>query len=718
MKFAPQARILVLVTSALIACSSNAPYTPPPPPGPGVIFTSPRDAQFDIPVGSRLVLTFTDAVQGSPQSACTAGANGAVNGSFCVVGPEGIVPTSVTISGNNQNILLAQPSSLNPGTRYSVYARPALLGGVTSNLPATGPLFTFQTRQQSTVAGAAPTVISVNSDVPAAFQPNGPATQIPFVDFMSVRLLFSEPINEATVIQGTTFRFVKLGPGGAVTDVPGALWVQDIHLTFDPDTDLDSTASYQLQLNTGILDRGGEAMAPVQFVFHPLKGAGDGGTLFDQILAVTPPGSASGSGPTSALNGSPVNTIDLHSSIVGNPVMAVLAGGIKSQLADPSAFGGPIPLTIRKGERMDISPLSFELGGVLASNYQTGTLHMYFLSDANGAITRNAYRSPDTLPDDAQSPVTVDFTFDAVMFADDAEGNAMATQSLYGVRLLGTSTASGTSLAIDNVGTIELDTLGVGKSPANVTLRLETNPSAALTSGALAPPKVTSSYPANGQTDFPVDAPLILFFSRPVDMEKAQAASAFQLLDSNSQPVQCGVRASGTTVLMTPAFRLSHGASYTVQLGGLFVLSGAPIPFVSADATGGTGKVTFSAQSISPAQPTAPYLTALFPGAPCALDLGDAGLPAPGHCVGGQGNDIPYQPFQMSGTRKVVAVFSQPMQSGSMVLGTACGQGSIQVEQLDANGNCTQPVSGTLTSRIGGSTSCPARRGNQARRIA
>jgi hypothetical protein len=698
MKHALQAVTLALVASLFAACqSSTTPYTPPPPPGPGVIFTYPRDGQMDIPVGARIVVTLTDAVQGSPQSACTAGPNGTINGSFCLAGPEGVIPTTVTVAGDNKNILLAQPSAnLREGVRYSVFARPDLLGGATSNLSASGPLFSFQTRQQSTLAGVPPTVIAVNGDSPAVFTSANVAPKTPYVDFMSVRILFSEPINESTLIQGQTVRFVKLGAGGAGTDVAGALWVHDIHLTFDPDADLDSTATYQLQLNAGILDQGGEPLAPIQFTFHPLKGAPQG-TLYNQILSVTPPGSPSGpAGATSSLNGDPVNSIDLHSQIVGNPVMAVLPGAIESQLADPSAFGGPIPLTIRKGQRMDVSPMAFQLGGVLASSYQTGTLHMYFLTDANGVIARNAYRSPDTLPDDAQAPVWVDFTFDAVMFADDAQGNAMATQTLYGVRLLGLSTAVDTSLAINNVGTIELDTLGVGKAPANVTLQLESDPNATPTSGNLPPPKVTASYPANGQPDFPVDTPLILYFSRPVDLEKASANNAFQLQDGAGNAVTCSLKAEGTAVVMTPAASLTHGGQYTVQMGSLVDLSGAAIPWVSSDATGGTGKIGFTAQPIAFASSTAPYLTALFPGAPCALEAGDAGIPGPGHCVGGQGNDVSYQPFTLSASRKVVAVFNQPMQGSSMVLGTACGQGTIRVEQVDGSGNCTQPVSGTL----------------------
>jgi hypothetical protein len=651
---------------------------------------------MDVPVGARLVVTLTDAVQGSPQSACTPGASGAINGAFCIVGPEGIVSTSVQLAGANQNILLAQPAQLIPGNRYSVYARPSLLGSVASNLPASTPLFTFQARQESTLAGAPPTVISVNNDSPSVFQPHGPAPATPFVDFMSVRLLFSEPLNEATVTQGSTLRFVQVGAGGAVTDVPGTLWVEGIHLTFDPETDLDYQSTYALQLNTGILDRGGEALAPVQFTFQPLQGAPNG-TLYDQILAVTPPGSATGpNGAISALDGEPVNSIDVHSPIIGTPVMAILSGGIESQLADPSAFNGPIPLTIRKGQRMDISPFAIDLGGVLASSYQTGTLHMYFLSDANGIITRNPYRPPSTLPDDAQSPVSVDFTFDAVMFADDAEGNALATQSLYGVRMLGTSTTLDTSLALNTVGTIELDTLGVAQAPGNVTLQLQTNPTAEVTSSTLPSPTLTATFPANGQTDFPVDTPLILFFSTEVDLDKAQAANAFQLLDPNGQPVQCSLLSEGTAVVMTPSAQLTHGTAYTLQMGNLVDLTGASIPWVSTDASGGTGKLTFSAQLIVPAAATAPYLTALYPGAPCALELGDAGLPAPGHCVGGQGNDIPYQPFTMFGMQKVTAVFDQPIQSSSMVLGTSCGQGSILVEQLDASGNCANPVPGTL----------------------
>jgi hypothetical protein len=662
-----------------------------------VVFTFPENGQVDVPVGARLIVTLSGAVQGTPSNVCTASSDGGlIAGDVCLIGPNGPQATTLSISGSLQNILVLQPvSNLLPGGSYSVFVNPGVLGGSATNLPSSGPLFSFTARQDSMLSGVQATVVAINDQDPAVFEPDGPAPSLPFVSFMSVRAVFSEPVDPSTFVLGQTVRFAAVGAGGALTDVPGQLYVDDIHLTFDPTDDLDPGTTYQLQLNPGLMDLGGEPLqTPLQFLFHPLAASATG-TVYPQTLAVTPPGSASGvHGAISALSGQPTNSIDVHSPLIGQPVLASLAGAIQSTLADPSAFGGPIPLTIRAGQRLDLSPLAISLGGAVPTPYASGTLHMIFLTDANGIIRRNPYRPADTEPDDTTAPVSVDFTFDALLFSDDAQGNVLTTQSLYGVHLCGTSKTDGTELAIDTVGTMEFGALGVAKATGNVTFRLETNPSAALTTGTLASPELTAASPYGGQTDFPPDAPILLFFSRPVDVGQAVANQSLALTDASGSPVPFAVRQDGSSLILTPTGGLGIGESYTLSLDGLVDVFGNPIPPAQSDPTGGTGILPFQTQQVTEVVSTAAILTALDPGAPCALEGGDG--TNPGHCVGGQSGDLSYQPFQMRGMQSVVARFSQPMLASSMTLGQSCGSGSVRVERVDANGQCIGVVPGTL----------------------
>jgi hypothetical protein len=76
------------------ACDSKPPHagyagTSLTPPGPGVIFSYPRDGQYDVPVGTRLVLTFSDALPELTFIEC-AKSGDQVTGTFCVEGIGGL----------------------------------------------------------------------------------------------------------------------------------------------------------------------------------------------------------------------------------------------------------------------------------------------------------------------------------------------------------------------------------------------------------------------------------------------------------------------------------------------------------------------------------------------------------------------------------------------------------------------------------------------------
>jgi hypothetical protein len=91
--------------------------------------------------------------------------------------------------------------------------------------------------------------------------------------------------------------------------------------------------------------------------------------------------------------------------------------------------------------------------------------------------------------------------------------------------------------------------------------------------------------------------------------------------------------------------------------------------------------------------------TSLYPGVACALDDSDT---SPGRCTDGQGGDDPYNPFFVRASDPIEAAFNQPLNRGTVLLGAACGAGTVRVEAVDAGGNCVAPVSGTLVRRARG----------------
>jgi hypothetical protein len=100
-------------------------------------------------------------------------------------------------------------------------------------------------------------------------------------------------------------------------------------------------------------------------------------------------------------------------------------------------------------------------------------------------------------------------------------------------------------------------------------------------------------------------------------------------------------------------------------------------------------------------------VVAISPGAPCALE-GASGS-SPGRCVGGAPSDAPYRPFTLEAEREIDVELSRPLERASAELGTACGTGSVRVEELSAGGGCVRAVPGTLLVRDRGFTFVPDR---------
>ncbi|HTL31933.1 MAG TPA: Ig-like domain-containing protein, partial [Kofleriaceae bacterium] len=73
--------LLALFVSPFVACGDST--EPLATARPGVVFTFPIEGQNDVPVGSRIVVTFSEKVTASSLGPCSA-----TTGAFCVVGPN------------------------------------------------------------------------------------------------------------------------------------------------------------------------------------------------------------------------------------------------------------------------------------------------------------------------------------------------------------------------------------------------------------------------------------------------------------------------------------------------------------------------------------------------------------------------------------------------------------------------------------------------------
>ncbi len=643
------------------------------PPGPGVVFSYPGDGQYDVPLGARIALTFSAVLPAAPNGACSK-SGGQVSGDFCVEGPDGFVSGALAVEG--ATLAFAPVARLAPGATYRVWALPTLLPGAT-NLSAQGPLLTFHARSTRALGGQAATVLTVNG---SPLNADG-TSPLPFLSEAPIRLLFSEPLDPTTVTT-TAARLVRSADG---TPVEGVIIAQGVHLTFQQAQALDAGEGYELQLTAAVHDLGGEPIAPVSLKLTPRRTAVPNEGLYPLELDVEPAWTDGVGQPTSRLGAMPVNSNVLSSQLVGSNAMGVMAGGLEALAGNPQVMGTPIPMILRRGQRLDLTPLVVRLGGAVDAALQTGTLHFMMLTDAVGFLRRNPFRSPDQEPDDAQAPTAVEFTMDAVISGEDARGNTVATQTVMGVHLTGLSTLDGDQLAIDSVGALEFDLMGVDTAPVALALRLRTGAKAPVP--ALAAPALVSSFPADGAKGVSPADPVELNFSAPLDPARIRDGVELTLTEG-SAVVATHPRLEGTTVVIAPSRRLAEGAVIALSYSGLRSMSGAPVA---------GGSLSFTTAASTAGQAAAPILTALTPGAPCALTGVSAA--SPGHCAGGKPSDTGYLPFTLPANRDILAQFSQAIDPASLSLGAACGQGSFRVESLGANGQCAAAVEGSLVKR-------------------
>ena len=638
-------------------CSESTP--PLQTASPGVVFTYPIDKQVDVPVGARLVVTFSDPVVATAIGNCSG---------FCLKGPNGPVDVMAKVVGDGKSVEIAD-ATLEPGTKYELYATNQLAPEAT-NLPASGPLLSFTTRT-TRPRSAAPALVAVNGGDPAKID-----SFRPMFESSTIRLLFSEPLDPRGAVSGAGA--VELVNMTTSSVVPANVIGSGIHIAIDPKDDLTPGNQYLVRLGNRLVDLSGQPLAPTQFTFTPLNAKGSG--IIKQVLRTR---GKDDPGPRASRAATERNVIVMNKPLIGKESSNVLPSSLAAELGDPKALGGPIAFTIRKGQRLRASGLDVKLGGEIPVNLDTGDIIIELLTDGGGRIYRNPYQPADQRPENDRSPLYVDLSMDVAVYTVDPTGNAVITHTVLGVQATGTALGTDGVLAIEQMTAMDLPLLGVTEAPSNVVLELITDAAATAPTDSEAP-KLVSSAPGNGTNDFPVDSGIELIFSEPLDLEKARTGVR---LEQNGTPVPSIVESHGAALVVRPLAPLAYSTLYRVVLTNLSDVAG----------NGMTGTQNLSFTTPPLAGTNAPMTVAsVYPGAPCALT---GTMSAPGHCAGGDNADSAYRPFALPSNETIQVAFTQSPRRTSVVRGTACNQGAVRVETVDAANNCTGVVPGSLLIR-------------------
>jgi methionine-rich copper-binding protein CopC len=682
--------LATLAGGLLLSCGVDR--NPPPfvGPGPGLVYSFPGDGQLDVPVGSLISLVFSEAILESEISPGCSVSGNSVTGGLCVVDSTGPVAGTWSIVGGGRAAEFTPDEPLAEDSSYAVHIASSILSPGVGNLPESGPSVRFATRSERIDVATAAGVIAINGEQADVFaQGSELSPRYPLVDFATFHLVFSEPIDERSAILGSGIEFVEVpAVGGAEIPVEGQVLAQGVHLSFDPNSDLNPESSYVMRITDSLLDLGGEPADVAEYHFSPVSSA-LAGELYSQVLNVAPGIEDENFPEASTVAALDSNSVLVSSSIVGDNLVQLRAGSIEGELAHPNQFTTAMPLVIRKGQRLVSSGLDVSFAGVVNSGLSTGDLTLSFASDLNGVLVRNQFWPSDTIPDDQEAPMHVYLNFDLAVSAADPLGNATLTQTVMGVQATGMAQVKDGQLHLSTVSTIELDLLGVAKGNSRVVLAFSTSTGQSVDLD-LTPPELVASYPEASTQILETGDSITLSFSEAVRLRDDEAVV---LQTGSGVVVDADVRTSGSMVVVTPSQPLLDDQDFRVFIGGgLLDLAGNSWSTQSSDPTGGMGVLPFTTGLISTASPQPPALLGSYPGAPCALVGDGAGSR---RCQGGQGNDDDYVVFSLPANHEVNLLFDQPMDRASAVLGADCGQGSVRVEAVSGT-TCDAVVPGTL----------------------
>ena len=607
-----------------------------------MVLAYPRDGQLDVPVGAKLIVSFSDAIAGDAAAGCS------------VVGPAGAIDITTSVVGGGKTLAIVPTDPLAPGAEYAIELGEA-------------PVARFTARSERPVAGP-PTLIALDGSPPAS-----PGSFRPILDTSTLQLVFSEPLDPRTV---------ALEPGAlelldaAGTPVPATLLARGIHATIDPDAPLAAGATYELRLGDHLADAGGEHFAATSLTFVPQASTGASAT--QQTFRTRADGDVDGD----VLRTDASNVMDVSHPLIGAVSGALHPAVIETELGDPTALGGPIAFTIPRGQRLYSSGLDIAFAGAVPSGLTTGDIAIELVTDAGGLLYRNTFAPADATPDNTDAPLLVDLSLDLGVYATDPTGNAVLAQTILGVQLSGIAVADNGAIAIESLGAADIELLGIAAAPANLVLDLISDATVAPDVDTRAP-TLLASLPAAGSHDLAADQGIELVFDEPIDVERANAGG-ITLHDDAGAPVAALVEGHGSVAVVRPRAPLADGHGYHVDLAAVADLAGNAMAPLSISAT----TPAIGASTVPPT------VVAITPGAPCVLVAAtDA---SPGRCAGGRATDDTYQPFTLAADEDIRVAFDQPISAYSLALGTACGAGSVRVEQLDAAGHCTGVVPGKL----------------------
>jgi hypothetical protein len=532
--------------------------------------------------------------------------------------------------------------------------------------------------------------------------------ELPIVDFSTLRVQFSHPLDLATVKYGDTVS-LKDGVGNVV---PAYVFANGAKLSVDPIDDLSAGVSYTLALTSGLQDLYGEPIADVEWSInakstYPRSAlAQRADTSSDDAL--TQCDKSVDGVLLSGLTGDAINCVPVKAVLLGDDTAAQTSGNLFAELAYIPNFEDATPLRIEKGTLLNGAsievlvagevPLTIDTNndGVPDTALETGAISVAFIADASGYLVKNPFTEK------ADQPRHVRLWLDLAMNAEVSPANGAFSQNLLHVEVVGTAIVVDGKMVIDAVGVVEPRVLGLEDSYGVLSFHMESyeDPNDAPAPVMDTELPFVQSWMPNDNADMqrPGD-PIIINFNEPMDVSSLEQNGAFSLTRNGaSEPFDWSF--DGSTLVIRPQADLDFSASgadvtYAVGLTSL-------LQDISGNQLDQDYDLSFVMPTYFGSGNRAAIATSTYPGYPCAIESGSMNLAADNHgrCRGGEvsggGADDSLPVTTLPENRGIHVQFSQAMDPASFVVGANCGEGTFRVEQVDNSGNCVAVVPGEL----------------------
>ncbi|MCH8503010.1 MAG: Ig-like domain-containing protein [Ectothiorhodospiraceae bacterium] len=637
----PAAALFFLVALLLQGCieqsgdpSSQTRAESRSPIGPaGLGFVYPPDGQMGVPAGAPLLLYWEAPPEGDALEALMLeDAQGAQ------------IPLAIRRPAGAPDVLHLHPPRLEAGSAYTLRWDGE-------------PLSRFETAVTAPSADTAPELRRMLPD----------GERLPVLPDSTLRLRFSEPLDAASVRLHDSVH-VRDADGDAV---PGHLKVQGSRVVFAAAEPLEAGAAYTLEGTAAVRGENGRQAVAAHRQFRPL----DPGEVASQHYRLVGDRSA-----VSRVTGLPINAKALDAALLGSNMLA-MSGGLNVRVADPRAFSRLIPFTVPAGQALQVEPLDMRLASTVPGGLHTDTLTVVFLTNGNGYFFDNPFTD-----DGRRDGVAAVLDGDLAIIAREPNAHGVFTQQFLDVRSAGLLHSREGRLVLELVGMLDAAVLGGASGGlAAFSLRLE-GPDDVIDEGVPAPLELLASAPADGSDFIDPRHQIQLLFSEPPDARSIVPEQNLLLLRNGTDSVAFSVRPDGAALMLAPEEPLQRGADYVVDVAG-------DIRSVRGGYLQNPGQRAFHVPALD-APDGAPQLLGINVGVPCALVGGNAtsGGDIAGRCRGGRSSDVLLEVFEQPADRAVEVYFDRPVDLESMVPAGACGAGTVRLERVDGNGQCSGPV--------------------------